>query len=172
MTRTYPTPDRLRNAALADIGFSQPLAETIRSVAQAICDGSLSFGGVASLDSLSEQLSAIPEIDEDVIQYIAMRVLGEPDLDLAGNRLLHRNGFGASNADYSPMTGSHGGCEPSWRSYAALYRWTAARFATTDRQLINPSGIATCASRDRHYKCFSEKNPRRDCAITYSRRLT
>ena len=127
LTRIYPTPVQLRDAALADIGFSQPLAEAIRSVAKAVCDGSLSFGGAASLGSLAEQLSATPDIDEDVIQYIAMRILGEPDLDLIGNRLLHRNECGASEADYSPKTGSSGGGQLSWRSYDALYRWNAAR---------------------------------------------
>ena len=56
-------------------------ARTIRTLAHAVCDGTLVFDGVRRPDALR----AIPGIGDWTAQYIAMRALNEPDAFPSGD---------------------------------------------------------------------------------------
>ena len=92
LTRLFPTAEQLRAAPLDEIGIPAPLAESIRMLSDRVMDGTIDFGAGVERQQLEEQLRTIPGVDEDVIQYVVLRSLGEPDLDLSGNPLL----FGCS----------------------------------------------------------------------------
>ena len=121
LTHLYPAPARLRVARLEDAGIGEPLAGTLRALARAVDDGKLSLDGAAGLPELTAGLAAIPGVDAAVIPYLALRVLGEPDLDLDGSPLLRGHDRAARPAE--PAAGDGG----RWRGYAAMYRWAAAR---------------------------------------------
>jgi len=120
----FPTPDRLGVVPLVDIGLSAPLAHAIQRLSRAVADGSLTFGGAASLSTLSAQLGAIPGIDEPIIHAVALRVLGEPDLCFTDNPLM------SPDALFRPeLTPDYSERGRPWRSYAFMYRSATARSA-------------------------------------------
>ncbi len=117
LTRLFPTEEQLRAAPLEEIGIPAPLAESIRVLSERVMKGAVDFGAGVERQQLEEQLQAIPGIDEDVTQYVVLRSLGEPDLDLSGNPLL----FGCSGKRLP------GSLDCPWQSYAGMYRWAASR---------------------------------------------
>lgn len=102
ISHLFPTPERLAAAQLFESGLSATQAEVIAQLARMVVDGALRFDGAADLDTLRAQLHQLPLLDAAMIDRIALRVLGDPDIDLIAP-----------------------GCSDSWRpwrSYAALYR--------------------------------------------------
>jgi AraC family transcriptional regulator of adaptative response / DNA-3-methyladenine glycosylase II len=100
ISHRFPTPERL-TAALDVSGLSPTLADAIRQLARAVVDGALRFDGVADLDTLRAELHQLPLLDAAAIDRIALRVLGDPDIDL--------------------LASERSACWRPWRSYAALY---------------------------------------------------
>jgi AraC family transcriptional regulator of adaptative response / DNA-3-methyladenine glycosylase II len=118
LTRLFPTPKRLVDATLEDIGLISARADTIRAVARAVADGSLVFDGVRT----HQALRSIRGIGEWTAQYIAMRALNEPDAFPTGDLVLRRmagdlstRALDAQSADWSP-----------WRAYAVMLLWQSA----------------------------------------------
>ena len=86
LTHLFPTPgDSCGCAKLTGIGLTKKRAETIRSLARAVCDGQISFERIVDSDAFLAQLREIPGIDPWTAQYVAMRALGEPDAFPSGD---------------------------------------------------------------------------------------
>jgi AraC family transcriptional regulator of adaptative response / DNA-3-methyladenine glycosylase II len=104
VSHLFPTPERLATAPLAEPGLSASLSQAIARLSQAVVARTVSFDGSASLAALRDELGQMPLLNVAAIDRIALRVLGDPDIDLdePGNGNLGR----------------------SWRSYAAMYRQT------------------------------------------------
>jgi len=112
----------LAEARLESIGLTRARAETIRSLARAVCNGQISFEGIVESDSFLTRLCEIPGIGKWTAQYVAMRALRETDafpssdlgllhaLDLVSSRELERRAEA-----WRP-----------WRAYAAMYLWNIA----------------------------------------------
>ncbi len=98
LDRLFPTAKQLSNAPLERVGAGAARAEAIRALARQgePCTGSY---------------LAFPGIDEQTWEYVAMRVLGEPDAFPSGNSLLRRNA-----EKWRP-----------WRAYAFMLLWQEAR---------------------------------------------
>lgn len=102
ISHLFPTPERLADGRLAESGLNATLVESLRQLARVVVAGALRFDGAADLDTLRAQLHQLPLLDSAAVDGIALRVLGDPDLD--------------------PLTADRSaGCHP-WRGYAALYR--------------------------------------------------
>ncbi len=124
------------------MGISERLAGNIRSLANAVVDGSLCFDGAASPAILREQLATISGIDRSVVDYVTLRVLGEADLDLRQNPHLFENTSTYPNGTQQVEVSHQGGAP--WRSYAAMYRWAAARarplaYRVSEAEVENPA---------------------------------
>jgi AraC family transcriptional regulator of adaptative response / DNA-3-methyladenine glycosylase II len=102
ISHLFPTPERLAVAQRVECGLSATLASAIAQLARMMLDGTLRFDGAADLDMLRAQLHQLPLLDAAAIDRIALRVLGDPDIDLIEPECSDR---------WRP-----------WRSYAALYR--------------------------------------------------
>jgi AraC family transcriptional regulator of adaptative response / DNA-3-methyladenine glycosylase II len=119
LTHLFPPPEVLADANLAKIGMPGARAETIRTLARAVCDGQISFEGIVDLDAFLTRLCEIPGIGKWTAQYVAMRALGEPDaFPSADLGLLRNSGMGSSRA----LERRAETWRP-WRAYAALYLW-------------------------------------------------
>jgi AraC family transcriptional regulator of adaptative response / DNA-3-methyladenine glycosylase II len=120
LTHTFPPAEVLADATLARIGLTGARAETIRALAQAVCDGKIQFEKVADSDAFLDRLCEVPGIGKWTAQYVAMRALGEPDAfpstDLG---LLHAMALESSRQ-------LEARAEPwrPWRAYAAMYLWS------------------------------------------------
>ena len=119
LTRLFPTAAQLVDAPLEEAGIVSARASTLRSLARAVCEGTLVFDGVATVPALT----AIPGIGEWTAQYIAMRALNEPDAFPSGDLVLRRMAGGCSARELDRRSESW----RPWRAYAVMLLWQAAR---------------------------------------------
>ena len=136
LTHLFPPAEVLAEASLASVGLTKSRAQTIRSLARAVCDGRIRFEAVADTDEFLTRFCEVPGIGRWTAQYVAMRALGEPDafpssdlgllraLDLCDPRELDRRA-----ESWRP-----------WRAYAAMYLW---RNGTQRAQSTQPSATPT-----------------------------
>jgi AraC family transcriptional regulator of adaptative response / DNA-3-methyladenine glycosylase II len=119
LTRIFPKPAALADAKLGSVGLTATRAQTIRSLARAVCDGKISFTGLIDPEELVDQLCEIHGIGKWTAQYVCMRAIGQPDsfpstdlgllraLSLSSTKELERRA-----ERWRP-----------WRAYAAMYLW-------------------------------------------------
>jgi AraC family transcriptional regulator of adaptative response / DNA-3-methyladenine glycosylase II len=124
LNRLFPTSQKLARARFQGIGLVSSRIDTIRRVAQAVDKGSLTFEQAQSSDEFARSLMAIKGIGDWTAQYVAMRVLKNPDA------------FPASDLGLLKAVGEHGTAGVKklrsraeawrpWRSYAAMLLWSS-----------------------------------------------
>jgi AraC family transcriptional regulator of adaptative response / DNA-3-methyladenine glycosylase II len=122
LTTAFPTPKQVAALEIVDLtnlGILPARARTIRDLARAVADRSITLAPGAPLTATMDKLRLIPGIGEWTAQYIAMRVLGWPDAfphtDLGVMRALgERNPKRvlAAAEEWRP-----------WRAYAVMHLW-------------------------------------------------
>jgi AraC family transcriptional regulator of adaptative response / DNA-3-methyladenine glycosylase II len=127
LTHLFPLPERLARARFSNVGVTRSRAETLRRVAKAVVDGSLTLDPSQDPATFRETLVAIPGIGEWTAQYVAMRALKNPDafpaadlgllraFDEPGRRRLRPAELEKMSQEWRP-----------WRAYAALLLWSSA----------------------------------------------
>ncbi len=146
LTHIFPRPQALADASFAGIGLPGARAETIRSLARAVCDGRIRFDGVTDSGEFLSRLCEIPGIGQWTAQYVAMRALGEPDAfpstDLGLMRAMHLD----SAQELERLAEAW----RPWRSYAAIHLWNIASALQASskrtRSTSSISGFATFAT--------------------------
>jgi AraC family transcriptional regulator of adaptative response / DNA-3-methyladenine glycosylase II len=127
LTHLFPEAGRLRRARLNNMGITRGRAATLRRLANAVLDGSLSFDASRDPSALRESLLDIPGIGEWTAQYVAMRALKNPDAfpaaDLGLLRAFDRPG--RRRLRPAQLEDMSQGWRP-WRAYAALLLWGSA----------------------------------------------
>jgi AraC family transcriptional regulator of adaptative response / DNA-3-methyladenine glycosylase II len=119
LTHLFPSPQVLAKAKLVSIGLPRARAETIQALARAVCNGQISFDGIADSEAFLTRLCEIPGIGEWTAQYVAMRALGEPDAFPCGDLgLLH-----ALKLESSRELERRAEAWRPWRAYATMYLW-------------------------------------------------
>jgi AraC family transcriptional regulator, regulatory protein of adaptative response / DNA-3-methyladenine glycosylase II len=122
LTHLFPLPEVLADAKLDSIGLPTARAQTVRSLARAVCDGQINFGGVLDVGAFLARLCEIPGIGKWTAQYVAMRALEEPDAFPSGDRgLLHALGL-RTHRELELRAESW----RPWRAYATMYLWSVA----------------------------------------------
>ena len=120
LTHLFPPPEVLADAKLGDIGLTGARAETIRSLACAVCGGEINFEGVVDSDAFLNRLCEVPGIGKWTAQYVAMRALGEPDAFPSSDLGLLRAMALGTSRDLEQRAETF----RPWRAYAAMYLWT------------------------------------------------
>jgi AraC family transcriptional regulator of adaptative response / DNA-3-methyladenine glycosylase II len=124
LDRLFPTAQKLARAQFKNLGIVNSRIETIRRVAQALCDGSLVFDRAQHPDELHRELTAIKGIGDWTAQYVAMRTLKYPDAFPASDLgLMHA--IGVSGAAGTKILRARAESWRPWRSYAALLLWSS-----------------------------------------------
>jgi len=123
LTHTFPAALRLAGENVASIGIPARRAETIQRLARAVDSGDLSFEGVVDLPGFAAKLREIPGVGEWTAQYIALRVLGDPDAFPASDLGLLR----AAGAKSARELEKRAEAWRPWRDYAALHLWQGVR---------------------------------------------
>jgi AraC family transcriptional regulator of adaptative response / DNA-3-methyladenine glycosylase II len=123
LTHTFPAAARLAEENVASIGIPARRAETIRRLARAVASGDLSFEGVADVAAFAAKLREIPGLGDWTAQYIALRVLGDPDAFPGGDLGLLR----AAGARSARELENRAEAWRPWRAYAALHLWQGVR---------------------------------------------
>lgn len=143
LTHLYPTPERLATADLSGVGLTRARQETLRRLAAAVARGELRLEPGGDHAATLARLLALPGIGAWTAQYVALRVLRDPDAlpveDLGLRRALAPHGPPLSAAALRRA----GEAWRPWRSYAAMALWMGAaaprpRAARSERTARRP----------------------------------
>ena len=136
LTHIFPTPDRIAQAHL--LGMPAARARALSSVAAAALANPNLFSPSQTLEDAIAKLRSIPGIGEWTAQYIAMRVLCEPDAfpaaDIGLLRALARSEEGRPST--AEVVARAEAWRP-WRAYAAQHLWTADARTVRANKRIN-----------------------------------
>ncbi|WP_159707219.1 AlkA N-terminal domain-containing protein [Arthrobacter sp. 18067] len=119
----FPTAVELAEHGRALLRGPQRRIDSIVAAAEAMATGALDFGYGDDLASLERKLLPLPGVGPWTVGYVAMRVLGSPDVFLANDAAV-RNGLkvlpagDGLSADFQEVS--------PWRSYATMHLWRAA----------------------------------------------
>jgi AraC family transcriptional regulator, regulatory protein of adaptative response / DNA-3-methyladenine glycosylase II len=134
LDRMFPTPAEIAADGCALLRGPRKRIDALRAAASALSDGTLDFGYGDDVASLGAKLLPLVGVGAWTVGYLAMRVLGAPDVFL-GNDAAVRNGIKALDQPQDYLgSGSGGAGTPSpdfrevspWRSYATMRLWRAA----------------------------------------------
>jgi AraC family transcriptional regulator of adaptative response / DNA-3-methyladenine glycosylase II len=127
LMRLFPVPERLARAQFKNMGITRSRAATLRRLASAVIDGSLNFDTSQDPAAFRKSLLSIAGIGEWTAQYVAMRVLKNPDAFPAADLGLLRAFDGPGRARLRPaqLEEMSQAWRP-WRAYAALLLWSSA----------------------------------------------
>ena len=120
----FPEPRKLVHSRLEDLGIIGSRARTIRSIARAVVDGTLGFDSAEGPNRFCNSLKAIKGIGDWTAEYVAMRVLKNPDAFPASDLGLLRAFDSPGKERMKPaelMTRAE--AWRPWRAYAALLLW-------------------------------------------------
>jgi AraC family transcriptional regulator, regulatory protein of adaptative response / DNA-3-methyladenine glycosylase II len=122
----FPQPETLADADLSSIGLTRSRAQTLRTIARAVCDGSVGFGAEQSLDNFVASWTELPGIGAWTAHYIAMRALSDPDAFPAADLVLRK--ALAQDGSLMPVKTLENAAQAwrPWRAYAVLHLWRQA----------------------------------------------
>ncbi|MDQ3734076.1 MAG: helix-turn-helix domain-containing protein [Actinomycetota bacterium] len=137
LTHAFPRPETIAAADLSGLGMTGARQRTVRELATALSDGTLSLDiGVDRRDAV-EGMQRLFGIGPWTADYVAMRGLSDPDVFLGGDLILRRaldqlsvagmTEPGADPRTVTPITeraanGRASAWRP-WRSYAVMHLW-------------------------------------------------
>jgi AraC family transcriptional regulator of adaptative response / DNA-3-methyladenine glycosylase II len=113
---------------LPDQAFGMPGArrETIRTVARAVADGTLSLDPGADREQLTAQLTGLPGIGPWTAAYLLLRAVGDPDAFLPTDLGVRHGATALGLPDAPAALAAHAARWRPWRSYATIRLWRAA----------------------------------------------
>ena len=125
-TRRFPTAAKLARVRFNNMGIVTARIDTIRRIARGVVDGSISFDPSQDSETFCRSLVAIKGIGEWTAQYVAMRVLKDPDAFLHSDLGLLRafDEPGKERIKPAELRRRSEAWRP-WRAYAAVLLWEA-----------------------------------------------
>jgi AraC family transcriptional regulator of adaptative response / DNA-3-methyladenine glycosylase II len=124
-TRLFPTAAAIAEHGRDVLRGPARRIDAIVGAATALADGSLRIDVGESRDDLERRLLALPGVGPWTAGYIALRVLGSPDVLLTGDLAL-RQGAARLGLPSDPRGLAERGARwAPWRSYAGLHLWRA-----------------------------------------------
>ena len=124
--RLFPEPATLADADLTAIGLTRQRAETLRTVARAICDGRVGFGPEQTLDRFVASWVELPGIGAWTAHYMAMRARSEPDAFPAADLVLLKAVVEAGAKLTPRALEARAEAWRPWRAYAVMHLWRNA----------------------------------------------
>lgn len=128
LVRLFPTAGRLHRARLNDVGVVRSRADTVRRVAAATVSGDLAFDAAQEPAEFCRRLTSIKGVGDWTAQYVAMRVLKDPDAFPSTDRgvLKAFDAIAGRNGRWTPaMLVRRAEAWRPWRAYAALLLWSS-----------------------------------------------
>jgi AraC family transcriptional regulator, regulatory protein of adaptative response / DNA-3-methyladenine glycosylase II len=136
LTTLFPEPAAIAEHGAGILTGPRRRLDNIVWVSQALASGELAVHAGRDLDELRADLESLPGIGSWTSGYVAMRVLGAPDV-LLTNDIAVRRGAEALGIPSDPDgLGTHGKQWSPWRSYAGLHLWRAAGSSPINRRSV------------------------------------
>jgi AraC family transcriptional regulator of adaptative response / DNA-3-methyladenine glycosylase II len=123
LSHLAPDPGRIAAAseqAIAALGVMPARARTLRALARAVLGGALAFEARPEPESTLRALQAVPGIGPWTAQYVALRVLADPDAFPASDLGVRKALGGLSLGEVL----ARAECWRPWRAYAVMHLWT------------------------------------------------
>ncbi len=154
LTHTFPGPIAIADADLTGLGMTTSRQRTLRDLAVALADGTISLDIGVDRRAAVEALQRVAGIGPWTAEYVAMRGLTDPDVFLGGDLVL-RQALDALSADPAtpPADGPASVARPPvteraanelasawrpWRSYAVMHLWTHQTTTRKTRTTLAP----------------------------------
>ena len=118
LTHLFPTRDALAEADFAELGMPESRKQTLRTISQALADGSLRLDPGADRDQAQRELLALRGIGPWTAGYLRMRALSDPDVVLPGDVVI-KNAMKKAGLSGAEVESWH-----PWASYAIHYLWS------------------------------------------------
>ncbi|WP_431247082.1 DNA-3-methyladenine glycosylase 2 family protein [Leifsonia xyli] len=125
-TRLFPTAVAIAEHGREVLRGPGRRIDAIVGVATALADGSLTIDVGESREELERRLLALPGIGPWTAGYVAMRVLGSPDVLLTGDLALRQGAARLGLPSEPRELAAYGTRWAPWRSYAGLHLWKNA----------------------------------------------
>jgi AraC family transcriptional regulator of adaptative response / DNA-3-methyladenine glycosylase II len=133
LTRLFPSPAQVADGAPAHLRLPARTLATVVGAGRDLADGTLALSVGDDPEDLRRRLVARPGIGPWTAGYVALRVLGDPDvlMDgdvalLAGARNLGLVSTEAPRPHQFKELARRGAAWAPWRSYAAMHLWRSA----------------------------------------------
>jgi AraC family transcriptional regulator of adaptative response / DNA-3-methyladenine glycosylase II len=94
-------------------------------VAEALASGELTLDLATPVDEFEANLTRHPGIGPWTAGYLALRVLGNPDVLLTSDLVIVQSAAALGIASAPKALAAYGARWAPWRSYAALHLWRA-----------------------------------------------
>ena len=146
LSRLFPSAAQIAEAGAELLRGPRRRIESLLAVATALAEGKLDLGYGDDLAGLSAKLLPLPGVGPWTVGYVAMRVIGAPDIFLANDAAV-RNGIRALPGGTAGIAASENGAAPPsdflspdfrevspWRSYATMHLWRAAAAVSKNRR--------------------------------------
>ncbi len=128
LTHVFPDPELLVGADLAALGLPHSRAASLSALVACVIDDPRIFRTDRSSEEAVSRLRELPGVGEWTAEYIAMRVLREPDAFPAADVGLLRAMAGADGVRPSPQELlERAEAWRPWRAYAAQHLWSGPR---------------------------------------------
>jgi AraC family transcriptional regulator of adaptative response / DNA-3-methyladenine glycosylase II len=125
LTHLFPEPSRLAGAEDASLPMPVARRRTLRALAAALADGSLSLDAGADREAVLGRLRELPGIGPWTAGYVALRALGDPDVLLADDLGVRRAARALGLPDDPAALRARAEAWRPWRSYATHHLWAS-----------------------------------------------
>ncbi len=125
-TGLFPTATQFAEGGRSVLRGPAPRVATIIAVAEALASGSLTLDVGMPVAELTAKLLALPGIGPWTAGYVAMRVLGNPDVLLSTDLVMLRSAAALGLPSSACALAEYGSRWAPWRSYAGLHLWRSA----------------------------------------------
>ena len=122
--RLFPTAERIAGST-GVIRGPHSRVRSILGVAEAVAEGRLSLDVGTPVDEFTARLVALPGIGPWTAGYLAMRVLGNPDVLLDSDLVVLQSAALHGLPSTTRSIALHGAAWAPWRSYATMHLWRA-----------------------------------------------
>ncbi len=126
-TRLFPTAEQINEGGRQVLRGPVRRVETILATAEALASGSLVIDVGESREELEARLMALPGIGPWTAGYVAMRVLGSPDILLTSDLVIRQGAARLGLPSGARELAERGAVWAPWRSYAGMHLWRAAQ---------------------------------------------
>jgi AraC family transcriptional regulator of adaptative response / DNA-3-methyladenine glycosylase II len=134
LTRLFPTAERIAAEGRGVLRGPAARIDAIIRVAEALCSGDLVLSYGQTREDLESRLTALAGIGPWTAGYVALRVLGSPDILLTSDLALRQGAARLGLPAEARQLARHGAAWAPWRSYAGMHLWRAAGAAASPAQ--------------------------------------
>ncbi|KJC64357.1 DNA-3-methyladenine glycosylase 2 family protein [Agreia bicolorata] len=124
--RLFPTPTAIAERAHEILRGPAARTDTVRRVAEALADGSLTIDLSDTRDDVTARLTAIRGIGPWTADYVVMRALGHPDVFVRRDVAIRSGARTLGFADGDKALAAEAAAFAPWRSYLSMHLWRAA----------------------------------------------